>query len=110
LTKYQSLGVVFAAPNYTSASNRFYKAFTKKYIKVHGQAPSGYAKMGYELMLFTGNMLKKHGVYFQSAFNDGKVLPGYLSEGFNYQFSHDNQYVPFVKFDQGELVAIKNKK
>ncbi len=109
LEKYQSLGVVFAAPNYTSPSNRFYKAFTKKYIKVHGQAPSGYAKMGYELMLFTGNMLKKHGVYFQSEFADGKLFPGYLSEGYNYQFSHDNQQVPFVKFDKGELVVIKNK-
>lgn len=109
LEKYQSLGVVFASPNYTASSNRFYKAFQKKYTKVHGQAPSGYAKMGYELMLFTGNMLKKHGVYFQSAFKDDKVIPGYLSEGYNYQFSHDNQQVPFVKFNQGELLVIKNK-
>jgi hypothetical protein len=109
LTKYQTLGVVFAAPNYTASTNRFYKAFTQKYIKVHGQAPSPYAKTGYELMLFTGNLLKKRGVYFQNAFDEGKDIPGYLSEGYNYQFSHDNQLVPFVKFIQGELVAIKNK-
>lgn len=109
LEKYQTLNVVFAAPNYTSHSNRFYKAFTKKYIKVHGQAPSAYAKMGFELMMFTGNLLKKRGVYFQDAFDDDKVLPGYLSEGYNYQFSHDNQLVPFVKFEQGELTIIKNK-
>ncbi|HEX5168894.1 MAG TPA: hypothetical protein VFW11_06955 [Cyclobacteriaceae bacterium] len=107
LEKYQTLNVVFAAPNYTSAANRFYKAFTKKYIRVHGQAPSGYAKMGYELMLFTGNLLKKYGVYFQDVFDEDKKLVGYLSEGYNYQFSHDNQFVPFVKFEQGELTMIK---
>lgn len=109
LEKYQTLNVVFAAPNFMSPISRYHKAFTRKYIKVHGQVPSGYAKMGYELMLFTGNLLKKRGVYFQDAFDDGKDLPGYLSEGYNYQFSRDNQLVPFVKFVQGELMVIKTK-
>lgn len=107
--KYQALGIILPSPNYMSASGRHYQAFVRKYIRTHGQPPSNYAKLGYELMLFLGNSLKKNGVYFQEAFNKGGPIPGFLSEGFNYQFSHDNQLVPFVRFRDGELVVVENK-
>jgi hypothetical protein len=106
LEKYQTLRVAFAAPYFTSPTNRYYQAFAKKYIRTHGQLPSSNAKLGYELMMFTGQMLKKHGVYFQEAFTNGKTIPGVLLNGYNYQFSHDNQHVPFVRFENGELVLI----
>lgn len=106
--KFQSLGVVMAAPNFTSASNPHYKAFTSKYLRVHGRAPSEYAVLGYELMLFLGNALHDHGVYFQEAFAKGR-LPGYLYQGYDYQFGRDNQLVPFVKFVAGELTVVQNR-
>lgn len=107
--KFQTLGMVLAAPNFTSLSNPYYKAFVKKYLQTHGVMPSSYAKLGYELMLFTGHSLKKYGVYFQDQFSKQDKFPGYLSEGYQYQFSQDNQLVPFIHFQAGELVLIENR-
>ena len=107
--KFQSLGIVLAAPNYTSITSPSYKAFVGNFIRRHGKYPSEYARLGYELMLFTGNMLNKHGVYFQKAFDKQEFISGYISEGFNYQYSHDNQRVPFVKFNKGVLTLIGNR-
>lgn len=106
--KFQSLGVVMSSPNFTSASNRHYKAFTSKYLRIHGRAPSEYAALGYETMLFLGNALHDHGVYFQEAFARGR-LPGYLYQGYDYRFGRDNQLVPFVKFVAGELTVVQNR-
>jgi hypothetical protein len=59
-------------------------------------------------MMFLGNALHKHGVYFQEGFSKG-TLPGYLYQGYDYQFSHDNQLVPFVKFARGALTVVENR-
>jgi tetratricopeptide (TPR) repeat protein len=109
--KFQSLGVILFASNYTSNHNPAYKAFQNKFVKTHGRvsstAPySNYAKLGYDFMLFAGTMLKKHGVYFQDGLSKGKV-PGFLTEGYDFQFSRDNLHVPFIKFVEGDLVLLK---
>jgi hypothetical protein len=64
--------------------------------------------MGYELMLIAGNQLKKNGVYFQDALSKATV-PGYLTEGVNYQQSRSNVLVPFIKFTEGKMVVIEKR-
>ena len=108
--KLNSLGVVMFASNFTAFDNQAYSAFQKKFIRVHGRVTStipytDYVKTGYDFMLFAGNMLKAHGVYFQDALNR-KEIKGYLTEGYNFQFSRDNQHVPFIRFKDGELVSV----
>ncbi|NJM25598.1 MAG: amino acid ABC transporter substrate-binding protein [Bacteroidia bacterium] len=104
--KYQRLGVVFASPNYTRYDQPYYRAFVRKYIQTNGHAPSDFAELGYEAMLFTGHMLGQYGVYFQDAINKDRVLPGYLSEGYSFYRSRSNLVVPFVKFKDGELIRV----
>ena len=109
--KLQTLGVVMLASNYTATENPAYKAFQKKFIKVHGRVPgtsaySNYAKIGYEFMLFSGHMLKKHGVYFQDALEKERIK-GFVTEGFDYRNSRDNHLTPFIRFRDGELVLIE---
>lgn len=104
--KYQRLGIVLASPTYMTVSSRSYKAFVRKFIKVHGRTPSDFAKLGYEFMLFAGQQLKKNGVYFQDGMSKENLIPGTLSDGYNFQFGRDNQLVPFVKFTGGELKVI----
>jgi len=106
LEKYQILPVVLAAPNFALFDNLHYQAFVKKFSRVHGRVPSTYARMGYEFMLFSGNQLKKNGVYFQDALTREAFIPGYLTQGFNYQFSHDNNLVPFVRFIKGKATVV----
>ncbi len=104
--KYERLGIVLASPNYTYRAGKNYQIFLKKYIKTHGLGPSTFSRMGYEFMLFAGAQLKKNGVYFQEALNKEQWIPGFLTQGFNYQSARDNQLVPFVGFRGGELVLL----
>jgi ABC-type branched-subunit amino acid transport system substrate-binding protein len=107
--KYQTLPVILTAPNFSAPENPNVKAFIKKFVKTHGRAPSTYAKYGYEFMLFVGDQLKKGGVYFQDALNATNFIPGHLIEGYNFQFSHDNQLIPFVRFVDGKMVVIEKR-
>lgn len=104
--KFQSQGIVLASPNFMNFSSAHYKAFAKKFIRTNGRTPSTYAALGYDLMMFAGNSLKTYGVYFQDGFDKEEVFPGALSEGYSFVNSHDNQCVPFVKFEKGELKVL----
>lgn len=109
--KLQALGVVMTASNYTSPDNPAYRAFQNKYVRVHGRVSStspysDYAKLGYDFMLFAGTMLKKHGVYFQDGLTKGKVK-GFLTEGYDFQFSRENQLIPMIQFKDGVLVLVE---
>lgn len=108
--KYRNLNIVFSGPNYTSFSSREYKAFLNRYIRRHGRYPEELARRGYAFMMFIGQNFKKYGVYFQEGLLEEEKVPGVLVEGYNYQYSRDNQFVPFVKSDAGELVVIESKK
>ncbi|MBX2962297.1 MAG: ABC transporter substrate-binding protein [Cyclobacteriaceae bacterium] len=108
--KLNSLGVVMFASNYTAYTNPAYIAFQKKFARVHGRVSSNmpytdYVKIGYDFLLFAGNMLKSHGVYFQGALNRNEI-GGYLTGGYDFQHSRDNKHVPFIQIKEGELVVI----
>lgn len=107
--KYQTLGITMTAPNYISPGILYQRDFISKYLKEYGRVPSNLSQLGYELMLFFGNQLKTNGVYFQDGLNKAEFLPGYLSQGFKYQYSRDNQLVPFVKFKEGVLKRVEKK-
>jgi hypothetical protein len=109
LDKYNTLPVAFIAPNISLSNNPYLIAFNRKFIKTHGRTPSLYARMGYEFMLFTGNQLHKNGAYFQEGMNKEKYIPGYLTQGFNYEFSRDNQLIPFIRFREGRAVLIDKR-
>lgn len=107
--KYQTLGIAMTAPNYVSPGILYQRDFISKYLKEYGRVPSNLSQLGYELMLFFGNQLKTNGVYFQDGLNKAEFLPGYLSQGFKYQYSRDNQLVPFVKFKGGVLNLVEKR-
>jgi hypothetical protein len=109
LDKYEVLKIVLTSPNFVSVANPNYKRFENRFINLHGRPVSNVARMGYEFMLFVGHQLKTNGVYFQQGLNDAGLLPGYLSQGFNYTNSRDNQVVPFVTFRKGELVLLEKR-
>jgi hypothetical protein len=107
--KYQSLGLVMAAPNYWKRSTANAKVFERKFMLKHGRIASNMARLGYELMLFAGQQLKTNGVYFQDGLANSGVLPGYVGEGFDYRFGRDNQVVPFAVFKQGEYILMEKR-
>ncbi|HYG18839.1 MAG TPA: ABC transporter substrate-binding protein, partial [Ohtaekwangia sp.] len=109
LEKFQTLPVVLAAPNAIIQGNKHYAAFFKKFLKEHGRAPDLYARIGYEFMLFAGTQLKKHGVYFQEEMSKQTFIPGFLTSGFNFQLSRDNQLVPFISLKDGKVGLVDKR-
>jgi hypothetical protein len=107
--KYQTLGITFAAPNFVASDNSKKKAFISKYMRAYGKVPTNLSQLGYEMMLLFGNQLKINGVYFQDGFSKAEVWPGHLSQGFKYQFSRDNHFVPFVRFEEGVLKLVETR-
>lgn len=105
--KYQSLGVVFAAPNFVSVNSSRRRQFMDKYLKKYGKVPSNFSQLGYEMMLLFGGQLKTNGVYFQDGLNNTEFIPGHLFQGFSYEYSRDNQVIPFARFRDGVLTLIK---
>lgn len=105
--KYQTLPIVLAAPNFIAAGDPELEAFTKKYIRTHGKVPSSHAKLGYELMLFAGRQLGENGVYFQEALDKKPFVPGFLYQGFNFQSSRNNQFVPFIQYSDDRMRVIE---
>ena len=113
-SKYEALKIVLYGPNFSADNNPAYLAFQRKFIKEHGRNSSSssytnYAKIGYDFMLFVGNTLKKHGVYFQDALSKNRQVPGYLTGGYDFTASRTNQYVPFIEFRNGKLVEITKR-
>jgi tetratricopeptide (TPR) repeat protein len=109
LEKFQVNGIVLTSPNYANPHKPGYRTFEKKFLKLHGRAPSRVAQMGYEFMLFFGNQLKTNGIYFQEGLSKAGVLPGYVGEGFDYRYSRDNQLVPFITLKNGEFTLIEKR-
>lgn len=106
--KYQTLPIVLAAPNFISQADPDFTAFVRRYIRTHGRVPSQHASLGYEIMMFAGKLLKDHGIYFQEALNKESFVPGTLYQGFNFQNSRNNQFVPFIRYQDGAMKVIEH--
>jgi hypothetical protein len=106
---YERVHILLASGNYASLRNPNYTAFRRRYIARHGAYPNLYAKLGFEFMMFIGHALHTHGTYFQQGLDTRGFTRGFLYEGYDFTGSHDNQYVPFVYFRNGELTVFNKK-
>jgi tetratricopeptide (TPR) repeat protein len=105
LSKFEKIKVAFAAPNFSSVSDKPYRSFRKRFLQSHGVLPSSYAQKGFEFMMLVGHLLNKYGVYFQSGIAVER-MPGVLGAGYQMRPTRDNGIVPFVSFKGGRLEAI----
>jgi len=105
--KFEQLHIALTSPNFTVTGSAPYLDFQKKYIAVHHVAPSMYAKIGYEFLLFLGDRLARGGEgVLQAIIRSGKTA-GRLSQGFDFPGTPDNQTVPVITFSNGELVRVR---
>lgn len=106
---FERLAITLASPDFYSLTNPEYIAFRKQYILRHGTLPTFYARTGFEFIMFIGHALHKYGVYFQQGLTTAGAVPGTIGEGYNYPGTRDNQLVPFVQFQNGELIVVGKK-
>ncbi len=103
LDQLQRLRLRLVAPDYIDYEKESLQAFRHTFYDRFGHYPSYYESVGYDMMLFLGNMLAQYGVYFQQYWTD-QTVPGKIFSGFQYGSHHDNQHVPMVKFQESGLV------
>lgn len=106
---YERLHILLASGNFASLRNPYFVDFRRRYMQLHGSYPTMYARLGYEFMLFVGHALHSYGTYFQQGIERRGFTRGYMYEGFDFTGKHDNQYVPFVYFRNGELTVFNKK-
>lgn len=102
----ERLNVHLIAPSFFDLTSERYKQFRENYLSRTYTLPSRFSSLGYDMMMFLGNMLYEHGIYFQVAFDDIGFQPGTLLPGYRFDGFHDNQYVPIVHFKESELINI----
>ncbi len=112
--KYQQLGIVLYAPNYVSFTHPALQRFRMQYIKIHGRSPASapytdYARLGFEFLLFAGQLLNEGGVYFQNLMTERVVNTVFGRQLLYSTNRRSNQLVSFVKFKDGELQKINYK-
>lgn len=108
LENYERMGVILAAPRFYSDHASSFSAFRKAYLIRYGVYPSASAISGYEFMLFMGKALSRYGTYFQPGLSGQGFTPGTIYQGFDYTGGQDNQYVPFIQFQNGQLVVVNS--
>lgn len=99
----ERIHALFAAGNFTSPHNPWFIDFRKKFLAKHGEYPRIYAKLGFEFMWFVGHAMHDYGTYFQQGLAERGFFKAWMYEGYDFSSQHDNQYVPFVYFNRGEL-------
>lgn len=106
----ERLDVAMTAPTFFDYNKEWFRKFRNKYVQTHKIVPSEFAILGYDIMMFAGTVLNKHGKYFQLALKDEPTLDGFLLTGYNYTIGNDNQVVPIVKVvdNEPQIIVIKN--
>jgi hypothetical protein len=102
LDQLQQLKVSFIAPDYIDFNRESLHHFRRNFYNQFGIFPNYYAEVGYDTMLFLGNMLSQYGIYFQKHWGEG-TFEGQIFSGFSYGKHHDNQHIPIIKFENSQF-------
>lgn len=102
----ERLGVYFVAPEYIDYASKSFTDFRQQYIERVNNMPSRFAYIGYDLLMFFGEMMHQYGDLFQNKMQEEPFKKGMLCAGFSYNNSNDNQCVPVVKFRDSALEVV----
>ncbi len=101
-----ALEIYFIYPKYADRSQPAVRSFRKKFRNAYAIPPSQYAFSGFEMLYQFGNLLNAYGTRFQTFLPQMTTVSGAVFQGMNYQNGRDNQFVPIVKLEEGQLQVI----
>lgn len=110
---YEQLKVHISSASYIDPTSEKVKQFRQSYFNKYGAVPEIEAFVGYDVMLYFGRMLAKHGTYFQdrldgeqaeylqSKFDIVREVPmsAVLEEDYSKTNLFENKYVNILKFE-----------
>lgn len=109
LEEMERLGIYFVDPEYVDLNNQVFRNFRKSYLKSYKTEPSFNAIIGYEMMYYVGNMLKRFGHYFQKGNPEVGFVKGQLLQGTEFNFRNSNQYVPITILSDSKQKVVNPK-
>ncbi len=109
LEEMERLGIYFVDPEYVDPTSDVFRQFRQTYLSVYKTEPSFNAIIGYEMMFYVGNMLKKYGHYFQKGNPDVGFVEGQLLQGTEFHFRNSNQYVPITILSNSKQQVVNSK-
>lgn len=103
------LDAVIMGANHIDYNSEAIDEFRQRYIERYLTNPSktdllGDAYLGYDLVVNFGRLLHAYGKYFQLGLQRRADVDGELTEAFNYRFTQDNNYIPFLKVEGAEII------
>ena len=101
---FDALNVHISSDNRLDKSDTKIQNFAKAYFYKYGEAPTDDAYFGYDMTLYMGKMLIKHGSQFQTKLNTEPFMG--LSTGFNFQSVYD---LSDDDFETAPIKFIENK-
>lgn len=93
------VGAVVAVSDYYDKDAFAFEEFSNKVMTRFFKPASDYHVQGYDLMMHIGNLLNKHGKYFQYGVFEEGYIDGSLTGGYDFPGTPDNQYVPMLKIE-----------
>lgn len=106
LDNFERLGIVVWSPNYYPAQSPEYLAFARNFVRKHAQFPTQSARIGYEFMMTYGQVLHRHGAYFQPGLLKAGAVQGPFLEAYELGPAQDNLQVPFIRLLEGNFTPI----
>ena len=103
INQLDALEIYFVYPKYVKSTDAAVRAFRRNFNAKNNIPPSSYAYSGFEMLYQFGNILNSYGAKFHTFLPQMHTVSGALFQGINYQASRDNQYVPILKLEEGQL-------
>lgn len=104
IERLEARNIHFIASSFVNSMSEEASSFAGKYLRTYHVPPSVYAYKGYDMMLFFGKLLAQYGNKFYKEIHRLGVQKSGIMPGYDYRFSHDNQFVPIYKFEKGEMI------
>lgn len=106
IERLEARNIHFITPSFVNSLSEEASNFAGKYLRNYHVPPSVYAYKGYDMMLFFGKLLAQYGNKFHKEIHRVGVQKSGIMPGYDYRFSHDNQFVPIYKFQKGEMIQV----
>lgn len=105
----ERLGVNLIHTEYYDRNSPFFNEVNEAFKAKYKKQPTDFALLGFESVWWVGNMLHRHGKYFQNGFLEEQDFPS-VFYGHEFSFgANDNQIVPIVQFVEQQLRPVNFK-
>ena len=110
--QYERQQVHIIDPEFVSETKAKNTQFYQVYKGISKVEPNSYACVGYDLVHYYGDLLKRYGVRtsFKKKIEKQPAKKGRIVNGFDFRGQSDNQFVPIVKFKRGVLRQVNSLK